>query len=122
MSDHNHLHWLIRLPIVLLRSLTLAGIVVCLAGMGILTMMPIRLVIGMPEQIANLLGPVLWCFGAVSAGMVFCHMAGTSLSDLLSRYVFTELKPAAADHSGEPRLLLLALGMGILCPWFGFEL
>ena len=61
MSDHNHLHWLIRLPIVLLRSLTLVGAVVCMAGMGILTMMPIRLVIGMSEQVGDLLGPVVWC-------------------------------------------------------------
>lgn len=122
MSDHNHLHWLIRLPIVLLRSLTLVGAVVCLAGMGILTMMPIRLVIGMSEQVGDLLGPVVWCVGAMLAGVVFCRMAGTTLSDLLSRYVFGELVPAASVNPGEPRLLFLALGLGIICPWLGFEL
>src|SRR4051812_41996206 len=105
MSDHNHLHCLIHLPIVLLRSLTLVGAVVCLAGMGILTMMPIRLVIGMPEQIANLVGPALWWFGAVLAGVVLSYTAGTTFSSLLSRYVFAELVPAAADSAGDPRLL-----------------
>ena len=55
-------------------------------------------------------------------GVVLSHTTGTTFNSLLSRYVFAELVPAAADSAGDPRLLLLTLGLGILCPWLGFEL
>src|SRR5690242_18187298 len=96
----NLLRWFSRLATVLLRTLTLTGIVVFLTGVGILSMMPIKLMTGMPEQIANLLGPLAWCFGAMMAGIVFCHSAGTTFSNLLSRYVFGELVPVPSDNPG----------------------
>lgn len=118
MFGRNIVYWLI----VILRSFTVMGVVVLLAGLGILIMLPTRLLLGIPEQVANLLGPTLWLVGGVCGGAVVCRMAGTTLTDVLARYVFGEIQLTASNRPSEAQTLFLVIALGAVCPWLGFEL
>jgi hypothetical protein len=112
----------LRLLQVILRSLTLLGLVVFVALMGATLMVPIELSTGMSMPIGYLLGPALGALATTMVGTLACHMAGTTLIRVLVQYVFIEATPTPSNDPGEPRWQFFAIVLGVLCPWLGLEL
>jgi hypothetical protein len=116
--------WLVRLPHLVLRTLSLVGAILALAVFGGVAIARVGSFVGIPWYLSAPVGAVLLWACSLFAADFFGRTEQTTLVEVLACYVFVKpgFPTARSGHPHDPNLALLIVLFGGICPCMGVGL